>query len=209
MSRKFTPRPDRLTAAPRRPSCVTSVKVPSPLLWYRTFGPKLLHVDVGVAVVVVVADGTRPGRYPAPPDAGLPRDVGEAEPAQVAVEVSCGRGRRFRQDLRARQRPAVEEVDVGQSVAVVIQRGHARRKLLDHVFPAAGAVGVGESDPASRVTWRRRRLTLPRRPGKQANTIAETAGRQPICRPGQARPGSGRLFRADLRAFHCRVTAAA
>ena len=98
-------------------------------------------VEVGVAVVVVVADGHAHAeeRLVEP---GLLGHVLEVPLAVVAIE---GLGRR-RLDLVAGPVRRVDEEEVLVAVAVVVEERDARAHRLGQELLAAGAVGVDERD---------------------------------------------------------------
>ena len=105
-------------------------------------GAEVIAVQVGLSIVVVVADGhAHPVARIA--HAGRLRRVRESESVQVAVQGILGGAL----DRSAPQRPAVQEVDVDQPVAVEVKGGQTRGNRLGNVVPPAAAVGVSEGDP--------------------------------------------------------------
>ena len=104
-------------------------------------GPEVVHVEVGVAVVIVIAHGdAEPVSRIA--DARLRRHVGELPVPFVPIE----RVARHRVGLRSPQWCPVEEVDVDPPVAVVVEQRESRGDVFDDVVSAAAAVGVPEVD---------------------------------------------------------------
>ncbi len=99
------------------------------------------HVEIGVAVVVVVAHGHALAvkRLVEP---GLLGDVLEVSLAVVAVEGLGGR----RLDFVAGPVRRVDEKQVLVAVAVVVEKGHARAHRLGQELVAEGAVVVHERD---------------------------------------------------------------
>ena len=120
---------------------VTSSKCPLPSLRNRWPPPIGRDVEIGVAVVVVVADGHALAveRLVEP---GLLGDVLEVSLAVVAIE---GLGRR-RLDLVAGPVRRVDEEQVLVAVAVVVEEGDARAHRLGQELLAEGAVVVDECD---------------------------------------------------------------
>ena len=112
-----------------RPSAVTSVKVPSPLLWIQRavagIPAEAADVQVHETVVVVVARNDREA-VDRLVQTGLDRDVGEGAVAVVPVEAGAAvRG---------------SDGDVEQAVVVVVEDGRA-----------SSAAGLVQSDPGGDV----------------------------------------------------------
>ena len=102
------------------------------------FGPKLVTIEIEIAVVVVVADGDA-GLVgglagAAAVHAGLRGHVGERSVLVVVVERVRG------------ARRAVDEIQVLEAVVVVVDPGDARAERLDHVLLGRGPGLVDEVD---------------------------------------------------------------
>ena len=135
---------------------MTSRKVPSPVVVVEGVAVVVGDVEVGEAVVVVVAD-RRPHAVAVlrhPREARLLRDVGER-----AVGASGGRGgsRSEGPTCRAASRGhgileprAVREEDVQPPVLVVVEEGDASAHGLDQVFVRGRRAVVLEVDPDRR-----------------------------------------------------------
>ncbi len=105
-------------------------------------GAKVGNEQVGPAIIVVVAHGN-PQAVAGVAHPGLLGHILEAEVAQVAVQGIAG-WRAF--PLRAAQRGAIDEIDIHQAVAVVVERGQAGADRFDDVPFAARAIGMAPAD---------------------------------------------------------------
>ena len=112
-------------------------------------GAEIVHVQVQVAVVVVVGDGN------AQPVAGVAHSgllghVGELPVAVVAIQGVAG----SLSDFRPGQRRPVEKIDVLVAVSIVVEQRQSRRYGFHDVASSRTTVGVLESDPGLPVTSR-------------------------------------------------------
>ena len=100
---------------------------------------------IGMPVVVVIAR-RRAHRVALPGDAGAFRNIGEMEVAVVAVQPIPEFRGLF---LERRNVGAVGEVDVRQTIAVVIEHGNSAGHGFDHEFFRRGAVFETKWSPNS------------------------------------------------------------
>ena len=184
------------TAGPATPAAaVTSAERAVAVVLVEEVGAEAGHVEIEIAVAVVVADG----------DAGLVGGLAGAAAVHarlrghvleravlvVVVEHVC------------RARRAVDEIQVLEAVVVVVDPGDARAERLDHVLLGRGAGLVDERDSSLRRHVSKQRRAIGAAPLACPEPTGRPQGTRPTAEEGSREPSDARSLARAPASFFC------